>query len=81
MYPCSLAQVLSVMKFTLTLFTTYLFLDICCRDVKHKRVIVASLLLLRLLHQSLPFLKSSIRDLTADSSDKAAFQKVWMFNC
>jgi len=42
----------------------------------HKKVVVASLLLLRLLHQSLPFLKSNLRELTADATDKAAFEKV-----
>jgi len=37
---------------------------------------VSSLLLLRLFHQSLPYLKSNIRELVADSTDKAAFEKV-----
>ncbi|XP_068674922.1 zinc finger ZZ-type and EF-hand domain-containing protein 1-like [Montipora foliosa] len=45
------------------------------RDVKHEKVIVASLLILRLLHQSLPFLKSRIRELTVDSTEKTAFQR------
>lgn len=45
------------------------------RDVKHKKVVVASLLILRLLHQCLPFLKSNIRELNANSIDKVAFQK------
>ncbi|XP_073246845.1 zinc finger ZZ-type and EF-hand domain-containing protein 1-like isoform X1 [Porites lutea] len=45
------------------------------RDLKHKKVVVASLLLLRLLYQSLPFLKSGLRDLASDTSDKAAFEK------
>jgi len=37
---------------------------------------VSSLLLLRLFHQSLPYLKSNIRELAADSTEKAAFEKV-----
>lgn len=55
-----------------------LFLLWLPRDVKHKKVVVASLLILRLLHQCLPFLKSSIRELNANSIDNVAFQKVWI---
>ena len=55
-----------------------LFLLWLPRDVKHKKVVVASLLILRLLHQCLPFLKSNIRELNANSIDKVAFQKVWI---
>ena len=46
------------------------------RGVKHKKVVVSSLLLLRLFHQTLPYLKSNIRELAADNTDKAAFEKV-----
>lgn len=46
------------------------------RGVTHKKVVVSSLLLLRLFHQSLPYLKSNIRELAADTTDKAAFEKV-----
>ncbi|XP_078346247.1 zinc finger ZZ-type and EF-hand domain-containing protein 1-like isoform X2 [Oculina patagonica] len=45
------------------------------RGVTHKKIIVSSLLLLRLFHQSLPYLKSNIRELAADTTDKAAFEK------
>lgn len=51
------------------------YTHVTSRDVKHKKVIVSSLLLLRLFHQTLPFLKFSIRDLASDASDKATFQK------
>ena len=46
------------------------------RGVTHKKIIVSSLLLLRLFHQSLPYLKSNIRELAADNTDKEAFEKV-----
>lgn len=53
---------------------------------------MSSLLLLRLFHQSLPYLKSNIRELAADNTDKAAFEKVqlklffyqvwhWLYSC
>ncbi|XP_027043421.1 zinc finger ZZ-type and EF-hand domain-containing protein 1-like isoform X1 [Pocillopora damicornis] len=45
------------------------------RGVKHKKIIVSCLLLLRLFYQSLPCLKSNLRELAADSSDKTAFEK------
>ncbi|XP_020615974.1 zinc finger ZZ-type and EF-hand domain-containing protein 1-like isoform X2 [Orbicella faveolata] len=45
------------------------------RGVTHKKIVVSSLLLLRLFHQSLPYLKSNIRELVADNTDKAAFEK------
>ena len=46
------------------------------RGVKHKKIIASCLLLLRLFYQSLPCLKSNLRELAADSSDKTPFEKV-----
>ena len=59
----------------------YLYWMFIYRGVKHKKIVVSSLLLLRLFHQSLPYLKSNIRELAADTTDKVAFEKVRQVSC